>query len=100
MFPLSSTADGGDLSLETQISLSAEMVKAFVLMELDPGSEKEVVEQVRGVEGVTEAHLVYGVYDVLAEIEVEELDDVKAMVSGELRQIEGVRKTTTLMHAG
>jgi DNA-binding Lrp family transcriptional regulator len=40
--------------------------KAFVLLKIDPGHEKKVLDDLLKIPEVDEAHIVPGVYDVLA----------------------------------
>jgi len=72
------------------------MPAAFVLIEAEVGSECEVLEAVRGVEGVVEAYAVYGLYDIIAKIEAESVDKIKEIVTWQVRRLDGVRATVTM----
>lgn len=61
--------------------------------------EQEVVNQLKTIKNVKEAYTVYGVYDAIAFVEAEKLDELKNIVSYELRKINGVRSTVTMMVA-
>ena len=47
------------------------MKKAFVLVNTDLGSETEVMSELEKVKGIARVYEVYGVYDVVVEVEVE-----------------------------
>jgi len=68
---------------------------AFVFMNIDTGGEQDVLKALRSVENVKEAHLVYGVYDLVARIEAETMDKLKEVVTWKVRRLEKVRSTLT-----
>ena len=41
------------------------MVRAFIMLNVDLGCERKVLDEVKKVDGVVEAHLVNGVYDII-----------------------------------
>jgi len=72
-------------------------IKAYVLVVSDPGKTKGVLEVIRRIEGVTETHEVMGPYDIVAEIEVDNLTDVPAILGDKIRKIAGIQSTTSLV---
>jgi len=68
---------------------------AFVFMNIDAGGEQQVLKALRDIENVKEAHLVYGVYDLVARIEAETMDKLKEVVTWKVRRLEKVRSTLT-----
>jgi len=73
------------------------LAKAFVLINAETGSEKEVVEKVRSLKYVKEAYFVFGVYDVIAVVEGPSIDDLRATIHNAMRQVEGIRSTVTMV---
>ncbi len=73
------------------------MIKAYVLVVANPGATKAVFAALHQVKGVTECHEVMGPYDIVAEIEVEDLADVPPILSDHIRTIPGVESTTSLV---
>ncbi len=71
------------------------MPVAFVFMNIDGGGEQEVLQQLRTIPNVTESHLVYGVYDLVARIEAETMDKLKEIVTWKVRRLDKVRSTLT-----
>jgi DNA-binding Lrp family transcriptional regulator len=74
-----------------------EMATAFVLLNVDLGTEKEVLARLRKTEGVKEAHRVYGVYDIIARLEAESTEEVKGLLQERIRKIDCVRSSLTML---
>jgi DNA-binding Lrp family transcriptional regulator len=72
------------------------MRKAFVLINTALGSEIDVLSELKKIDGVVEAREVYGVYDVVAEIEAETEKILKDIVFSRIRTLKNVRSTLTL----
>lgn len=75
------------------------MARAFVLINTEAGMEQDVVDQLKKMKTVKEAYTVYGVYDAVAYVEAEKVDELKNAVSYEIRKLNGVRSTVTMMVA-
>ena len=73
------------------------MPKAFVLINVESGSEEEVLEQIKKIEGVEEAYFSYGVYDIIAKIMAESMEKLRETVTRKVRTISRVRSTLTLI---
>lgn len=71
------------------------MVKAFVLIVVDPALTTEVYDQLSRVEGISEVYQVMGPYDIVAVVEVDNLSDVPAIISRHIRRVDGIESTTT-----
>jgi DNA-binding Lrp family transcriptional regulator len=70
---------------------------AFVLINTEIGSESDVLKAIKKVEGVIEAYSVYGVYDVVAKMKAESMDKLKEMVTWNIRRLDKVRSTLTMI---
>jgi DNA-binding Lrp family transcriptional regulator len=75
------------------------LARAFVLINTEAGMEQEVVNQLKNMKSVKEAYTVYGVYDAVAYVEAEKIEELKNAVSYEIRKLNGVRSTVTMMVA-
>ena len=73
------------------------MVVAIVLIRVKPNHDREVLERVKKLEAVKDAITVYGEYDLVAKIDVENLDDLDTFIFDIVRPISGVVGTTTLI---
>ena len=71
------------------------MPKAFIFMNIDAGSETEILKNLRQVPEVKEAHFVYGVYDIVARIETDTLDRLKEVITWKVRRLDKIRSTLT-----
>ena len=71
--------------------------KAFVLINAEVGNEQELIKKLRSIPNVTEVHVVYGVYDVIARVEADTMEKVKETITNSLRRLENVRSTLTMI---
>ncbi len=71
------------------------MVYAFVMVKTAAGKSEAVVDQVRDVANVSEAHIVAGEFDVIAEVTAEEVYDVLQASSSSIQALDGVADTKT-----
>ena len=71
------------------------MVQAYVLMTCDTGSIQAIVEEMSGFDEVVDVTAVTGDYDVIARLEVDEVDELLKIVAGKVHGLHGVDDTTT-----
>ncbi|MDA4123541.1 MAG: Lrp/AsnC family transcriptional regulator [Thaumarchaeota archaeon] len=72
------------------------MNKAFVLVNTNLGSEAEVELELKKVGGIVGVHEVYGVYDLVIEVEAESQQKLKEIIFSRIRTLKNVRSTLTL----
>ena len=75
------------------------MVKGYLLIKLVPGLESDALTQIRATHGVQEVNLVFGQWDAIAVVEAKTLFELSKIVVGEVRGVQGVQDTTTLLEA-
>jgi DNA-binding Lrp family transcriptional regulator len=73
------------------------MPRAFVLINVESGSEDEVLRELKKLEGVEEAYFSYGVYDLITRVKADTMENLKDMVSRKVRTLNKVRSTLTLI---
>lgn len=73
------------------------MITAVVLVNTEFDSQNKVIENLRKVEGVQEAHQVYGVYDLFVKIKANSIERLKEIIQLNIRRLEGVTNSLTLM---
>lgn len=73
------------------------MPVSYVLLNVDPGSEENVLKEVRKAANVKECHRVYGIYDMIAKVEADSMDALKEIITWKIRRLPGVRSTVTTM---
>ena len=70
---------------------------AFVLVSTEIGSEKDVLKKLKEVPEVKEAYIVYGVYDIVAKVQIEDVDRLKDIITSRIRRLDKVRSTLTMI---
>jgi DNA-binding Lrp family transcriptional regulator len=73
------------------------MPQAYVLINVESGTEEEVVSQLKKVEGVEEAYYSYGVYDIISKVKADSMEKLKDTVTRKIRTLNRVRSTLTLI---
>ena len=73
------------------------MSTAFVLFKCEPQRELEVYLALLEINSVTETHVAYGEYDLVARIDFEDEKQMANSLIGNMRTIPGVQKTETLI---
>ena len=70
---------------------------AYVLINTEIGCIPKVLKAVKKIKNVAEAHSVYGVYDIVAKIEAENMSKLKDIVTWNVRRLNNVRSTLTMI---
>lgn len=73
------------------------MISAVVLLNTDSGTQDKILESLKLVDGVEEAHALYGVYDLLVKIKGNSVDKLKEITKQRIKPIAGVNSSLTLM---
>jgi DNA-binding Lrp family transcriptional regulator len=73
------------------------MAQAYVLINTEIGFETQVLKDMGNIKEVKEAHTVYGVYDILARIETETMEELKNTISWQIRRMKKIRSTLTMI---
>ncbi len=73
------------------------MPEAIVLINTDIGTEEEVLNTLGQIEGIVEAYIVYGVYDIVAKVKADTTESLKEIISSKIRRIPKVRSTLTMI---
>lgn len=75
-----------------------EMIKSYILIRLLPGFESAAMSQIRAVPGVLEINAVFGPWDAIAIAEARSLTELSKLIINQIRGIQGVQQTETLLH--
>jgi len=73
------------------------MVSAMVLVRIDNADQSKVLESIKHLKGVEEAHALWGIYDLMVKITANSIERLKEIIRNNLRQMVGVANTLTLM---
>ena len=76
------------------------MARAYVLITTEVCAEEEVKELLLKEPEVLEAEVVFGVYDIVAKIEADTMEQVRKIVTWKIRRLDKVTSTQTLIVAG
>jgi DNA-binding Lrp family transcriptional regulator len=69
----------------------------YVLIQTQVGRVGDVLDRIKALKGVVEAHSVTGEYDIICKIETRDLEEVRRIVVEGIHKIEGVVRTVTLI---
>jgi DNA-binding Lrp family transcriptional regulator len=73
------------------------MVTALVLLSVEHDQTNAVAEKITAIPGVTEVYSVAGRYDLAVIIRVKENDQLAAIVTDQIRRVEGIERSETLI---
>ncbi|HET9009898.1 MAG TPA: Lrp/AsnC ligand binding domain-containing protein [Nitrosarchaeum sp.] len=72
------------------------MAKAYVMINCDLGSEKEVITSLKKITGIKEAHGTLGIYDIVIQIESTSEQNIQEIVTKVIRKMPKIQSTVTL----
>jgi DNA-binding Lrp family transcriptional regulator len=73
------------------------MVTGLVLVKMVPGKEKQVLTKLRTIKEVVHMSAVFGRWDLVLDMETQDLEELSGVVVNEIRNIPGVLSTETLV---
>ena len=71
------------------------MVHAYIMVKTGAGVSETLLDPIRELETVSEAHVVAGAYDIIAEVESDEVYEVLRTASSGIQGLDGVTDTKT-----
>jgi DNA-binding Lrp family transcriptional regulator len=71
------------------------MSLAYVMINTAPDKMETVLEEVKEIEGIKDAYMLYGVYDIIAEVKAGNSEELKTIIL-KIRKIKYVSSTLTL----
>ena len=74
-------------------------VLAYVLITLNPGTEKNILEKISYFNEVTEVGMMYGEYDAILKVHTENLELLNQFLTDKLRVLPDIFQTATLIVA-
>jgi len=73
------------------------METAYVLIGCDLGYEEPLIEDLKYIDSVKEVQGTFGAYDIIAKVESPDKDKLRETIIWNIRKLEHVRSTLTLM---
>jgi DNA-binding Lrp family transcriptional regulator len=71
------------------------MVQAYILVQTEVGKAADVAGKIATITGVTQAEDVTGPYDVIVRAQADSVDELGALVAGQIQRVEGITRTLT-----
>ena len=75
------------------------MLSAYILIEAEAGKEREILEALNANENVVDVSIVYGQYDIIAKVFLNDMIDLPTFIMETIRPIKGIIETSTLLAA-
>ena len=72
-------------------------ILAYVLFKVASGTERDVAEKLTEFAEVVQADIVFGEYDVIARVAIEDLEKLEEFVSHSIRNVPNVLVTSTMI---
>lgn len=70
---------------------------AYVMINTEIGTMEDVLEILKKIPNVQEAHMVYGVYDIIVKVEADTMAMLKEILSQKIRNIDKIMSTLTMI---
>jgi DNA-binding Lrp family transcriptional regulator len=70
---------------------------AYVLINTEIGAETQVRKALKKVEGVEEAHNLWGVYDIIANVKAENIEELKNIITQQIEKIAKINSKLTMI---
>jgi len=69
----------------------------YVLLSTEIGAEKQVLKALKKIEGVKEAHSLWGVYDIIVHVTADSLENLGLIVSRRISKISKINSKLTML---
>ena len=73
------------------------MPNAFILINVETGSEDSILKQLRQMDFVEEAYVSYGGYDLIIRVKADDMTELKEKVTSKIRSLNKIKSTLTLI---
>jgi DNA-binding Lrp family transcriptional regulator len=75
------------------------MPTAYILINYEIGTENKILNRLKNLPGIIEVSEVNGIYDIVVKIRSDNLDDIREVITKQIRTIKTIRSTMTLIVA-
>jgi len=72
---------------------------AYILINTEIGAENQVLKALKKVEGVEEAHTLWGIYDIIANVKAESMEELKFIITQHIEKIGKINSKLTMITA-
>jgi DNA-binding Lrp family transcriptional regulator len=70
---------------------------AYVLLNTEIGAESQVLKALKKIEGVEEAHNLWGVYDIIANVKAENMEMLRYIITKRIGEIGRINSKLTMI---
>jgi len=70
-----------------------------VLVKIEVGQEKQALETIKKLVGVTSIAFTYGLYDLHVEVKFDTMEELDEFIFEKIRRVSGIKETVTLVVA-
>jgi len=74
-------------------------MRAYVLVKVATGREREVIETLHGIASLEEIHFLFGEYDYILTLTAPDTQALARLVTTRIRRAPGILRTVTLLEA-
>lgn len=72
---------------------------AYILLNTAIGTEKQVLKDLKEIEGVEEVHNLWGVYDLIAHVKANSLEGLRKIITQSIEKIGNINSKLTMIVA-
>ncbi len=73
------------------------MPTAYILLNTEIGAENQVLKALKKIEGVEEAHNLWGVYDIIANVKADNMEKLKYIITKRIEKIGKINSKLTMI---
>ncbi len=73
------------------------MPTAYVLLNTEIGAENQVVSELKKIDGIEEAHNLYGVYDIIANVKADSMEKLKYIITKRIEKVGNINSKLTMI---
>jgi DNA-binding Lrp family transcriptional regulator len=73
------------------------MPTAYVLLNTEIGSKNQVLKSLREIDGVEEVYSLWGVYDIIANVTAESMEELKVIISERIEKVGKINSKLTML---
>ena len=75
------------------------MVKAFILVKVQVGSERDVFNKLKKMKETEDVNELYGEWDIITKVGVDKLEELDSLISDKIRAVKEIKETSTMIVA-
>lgn len=66
------------------------MEVGYAFLSIKPGEKRTVIRRLREIDGVKEAHIILGIFDAIARIEAETIEDIEGIYLNKIEKLPNI----------